>query len=81
MITNRLIDTRLEFLTGSIVESDDILKDNAVTVVAKDATVHLRKTGIYRFDAEPAGVARLKGSRGCRGRRQNLPESGKKANC
>src|SRR5690242_544330 len=37
MITNRLIDTRLEFLTGSmIMESDDMLKDNAVTVVAGD---------------------------------------------
>src|SRR6476469_4635568 len=63
MITNSLIDTRLEFLSGSmIVESDDILKDNAVTVVAKDATVHLRKTGIYRFDAEPPELRVLKGA-------------------
>src|SRR5712692_5652286 len=47
MITNRLIDTRLEFLSGSIViEADDILKDNAVTIVFKDAAVHLRKKGL-----------------------------------
>jgi hypothetical protein len=63
MITDRLIDTRLEFLTGSIiVEADDILKDNSVTVVAKDATVHLRKAGIYRFDENPAQLRVFKGS-------------------
>jgi len=63
MISNRLIDTRLEFLTGSmILESDDMLKDNSVTIVAKDATVHLRKSGIYRFDAEPAQLKVVKGA-------------------
>jgi hypothetical protein len=63
MITNRLVDTRLEFLTGSmIMESDDMLKDNAVTVVASDAVVHLRKTGIYRFDSEPPSLRVLKGA-------------------
>src|SRR5436190_3798544 len=63
MITNRLIDTRVEFLTGSmIVESDDMLKDNSVTIVAKDATVHLRKSGVYRFDSEPASVRVFKGA-------------------
>ena len=55
MITNRLIDTRLEFLSGSmIVEADDILKDNSVTIVYKDDTVHLAKKGLYRFDSAPA---------------------------
>ena len=39
MITNRLIDTRLEFLSGSaVVEAEDFGKDNSVTVVYKDAT-------------------------------------------
>jgi hypothetical protein len=62
MITTRLIDTRLEFLAGSaIVESDDMLKDNSVTIVAKDATVHLRKSGVYRFDSEPARLRVVKG--------------------
>src|SRR5438270_6344621 len=62
MITNRLIDTRLEFLTGSVIlESDDMLKDNSVTIVAKDATVHLRKSGVYRFDSEPARLRVVKG--------------------
>ena len=52
MITNRLIDTRLEFQSGSaVVEADDIGKDNSVTVVSGDATVHPLKAGIYRFDS------------------------------
>jgi hypothetical protein len=38
------------------------MKDNSVTVVAKDATVHLRKAGIYRFDAEPAQLRVFKGA-------------------
>jgi hypothetical protein len=52
MITNRLIDTRLEFQSGSaVVEAEDMGKDNSVTVVYKDATVHPMRKGIYRFDA------------------------------
>ena len=55
MITNRLIDTRLEFLKGSaIVEAEDIGKDNSVTVVSGNATVHLLKKGLYRFDSSAA---------------------------
>lgn len=55
MITNRLIDTRLELLTGSaIVEADDLLKDNGVTVVYKDATIHVVKKGLYRIESDPA---------------------------
>jgi hypothetical protein len=55
MITNRLIDTRLEFLSGSaIIEADDIGKDNSITVVFQDATIHPVKKGLYRVDANPA---------------------------
>jgi len=53
MVTNRLIDTRLEFLKGAaVVEADDIAKDNSVTVVYGDATAHPTKKGVYRFDSE-----------------------------
>ena len=53
MITNRLIDTRLEFLSGAaVVEAENIGKDNSVTVVYGDATVHPVKTGVYRFDSD-----------------------------
>src|SRR5580704_12896162 len=52
MVTNRLIDTRLEFLSGTaIVEAEDIGKDNSVTLVYKDATVHVVRKGLYRLDA------------------------------
>jgi len=52
MITNRLIDTRLEFLSGSaVVEAEDIGKDNSVTVVYGDATIHPTKKGVYRLDS------------------------------
>jgi hypothetical protein len=55
MLTNRLIDTRLELLTGSaVVEADEIAKDTNVTLVCKDGTVLLGKKGLYRLDTAPA---------------------------
>lgn len=62
MITNRLIDTRLELLTGSaVVEADNVEKDTSITVVCKSGTVGLSKMGIYRFDAEPGRLRVFKG--------------------
>jgi hypothetical protein len=53
MLTNRLIDTRVELLTGThIVEVADIQKDNNLTLVVKDATVVITKRGLYRFDVD-----------------------------
>ncbi|MGI8988688.1 MAG: hypothetical protein ACR2I2_03765 [Bryobacteraceae bacterium] len=54
MITNRLIDTRVEFVSGAVmVEVDDPLKDNSVALVYKDYTVQLKKHGLYGFESEP----------------------------
>ena len=62
LITNRLIDTRLELLTGSAsVEADAIGKDNSVTIVCKNGSVGLSKAGIYRFDANPGSLKVFKG--------------------
>ncbi|MGB7759838.1 MAG: hypothetical protein WBL61_08420 [Bryobacteraceae bacterium] len=62
MITNRLIDTRLELLGGSaVVEADQIDNDTAVTIVVKNAAVSLPKAGIYRFTYSPAQVRVFKG--------------------
>ena len=62
MITNRLIDTRLELLSGSAaVEADEIDKDTSVTVVVNSAAVSLPKAGIYRFDFEPSQLKVFKG--------------------
>jgi hypothetical protein len=53
MLSNRLSDTSLEVLSGSTMfEVDELLKDNAITVRYKDATVSLSKRGLYRFDAD-----------------------------
>ena len=55
MITNRLIDTRLEHLTGSIlIECVELPKGNNVTVVSRETTVSLLAKGLYRFDSNPA---------------------------
>lgn len=63
MISNRLIDTRVELLKGSgIIEIDDLAKEANVTVVARDATITLNKAGLYRFDSEPAQLKVFKGT-------------------
>jgi FecR protein len=57
MVANKLSDTRVEFLSGSaLIESSRELsqKENFVTILHKGAAAHLRKSGIYRFDSEPA---------------------------
>jgi hypothetical protein len=57
MIANRLIDTRLEILTGSaVVEADEVAKDTNLTIVANKASVLIARHGLYRFDMEPARV-------------------------
>jgi len=62
MITNRLVDTRVELLTGSaVVEADMIAKDTNVTVVVGQGNVALPKAGLYRFDASPAQIKVFKG--------------------
>src|SRR5437763_1808666 len=49
LITNRLIDTRLELLTGSaVVDAEQVAKDTSLTIVCKDGTVTIGKAGHYR---------------------------------
>jgi hypothetical protein len=60
MVSNDLADTRIEFVAGAaVIEPGGRLnaKENwasSVSIVYQETTVHLRKNGIYRFDAEPA---------------------------
>jgi len=57
LITTRLIDTRLELLTGSaVVDALEIAKDTNVTVVCKQGTVTIAKAGHYRFDTNPGRI-------------------------
>lgn len=58
MLSNKLSDTALEFLSGSgMIEVDELLKDNAISLHFKGATLSLGKAGLYRFDAD---LARLR---------------------
>lgn len=61
MISNRLTDTRIELLTGeALIETVDQTKDkaaamvkgNAITMIYKDASIALVKSGIYVFNAD-----------------------------
>jgi hypothetical protein len=73
MLTNRLIDTRLELLTGShIIEASDLQKDNNLTITAKDATVVITKRGIYRFDLEQSQIKVFEGVLGVEVHGQNM---------
>ena len=63
MLTNRLIDTRVELLTGSgIVEVDENSKDTNVVVALKAGATTLTRTGVYRFDSEPARIKVFSGT-------------------
>lgn len=62
LLTNRLVDTRLELITGSAeVEAMEVAKDTNVTIACKNGMVSLAKAGIYRFDSQPAQVKVFKG--------------------
>lgn len=55
MVDNRLSDTRIEVVGGSVIaECDALLKDNAVTLLYAGNTIHLDKHGLYRVDTAPA---------------------------
>lgn len=57
MFSNRLSDVRLDVKSGVVmVEAAELLEDNHITVLTKDAIVTLTKAGLYRFDAEPASI-------------------------
>ena len=59
MITSRLIDPRVEIEGGTaMIEAVELLKDNNVTLVAKGSAVVLRKSGLYRINAD-TGQARV----------------------
>jgi len=54
LLSNRLSDTRVEVLSGSVmVECDELLKDNAVSLVYQGESIQLEKHGLYRLDTAP----------------------------
>jgi hypothetical protein len=65
MISNRLIDTRIELASGNaMVEAAEILPDNAVTIVAGEAMTSIVKKGLYAFDGSPSRLRVYDGEAG-----------------
>jgi len=63
LISNRLIDTRVELQAGSaVVEVDQTKPDFNVAIALKDGQVTLSKVGVYRFDTQPAQLKVFRGS-------------------
>jgi hypothetical protein len=57
LVSGKLTDSRLEFLSGSaVIEADSSAAqgEEIVTILYHGAAVRLRKAGVYRFDSEPA---------------------------
>lgn len=58
MVSPSLTDMQVALESGdAMIEVDDLVKDNQITMVAKGASVVLLKTGLYRFATEPAPTA------------------------
>ncbi|MCC6860083.1 MAG: hypothetical protein IT158_16070 [Bryobacterales bacterium] len=65
MVSTRLTDSRVEFLSGSVlIESADALKENSVTIHFGDSVIRPRKAGLYRLDSEPPLFRVLDGEAG-----------------
>ncbi|MBZ5577442.1 MAG: hypothetical protein LAP40_12850 [Acidobacteriia bacterium] len=55
MLSRDLSDARFEVLSGSVmVECDELLKDNSLTLVYGSRNIQLEKDGLYRLDTDPA---------------------------
>ncbi len=62
MISSKLTDTQVEILNGSaLVEADEILKSNRITVKMGDSQTLLLKTGLYHFNADVGQVRTFEG--------------------
>ena len=62
MAANKLTDTQIEVLSGSVlVEVDEILKDNRIAVKMKDSETQLLKTGLYHFNADAGQIRTFEG--------------------
>jgi hypothetical protein len=57
LLDNRLSDTRIRLLEGSIlIECAELLQDNSVTFSFGEFNIAIRKPGLFRVEADPAAV-------------------------
>jgi hypothetical protein len=62
MVDNRLSDTRVEILKGTaVVECDDPMKVNSITMLVGDYQVHVRKSSVMEFVSSPAELKVIHG--------------------
>jgi hypothetical protein len=62
MVSDHLTDTQIEILSGSVlVEADEILKDNRISIKLGDSDTVLIKTGLYHFNAEAGQIRAFAG--------------------
>jgi len=62
MVSSKLTDTQVEILRGSaLVEADEILRDNRITVKMGKSETSLLKTGLYHFNADAGQVRTFTG--------------------
>ena len=55
MVSNSLENTKVEVLGGSaMLECDELLKDNGITLLYKSDSMLIAKKGLYRIDSDPA---------------------------
>jgi hypothetical protein len=60
MLSNRLTDTRVEIVSGSVIlEVGEITKENLINVVVGGSVVEVRKPGMFRFDAGKSPMVRV----------------------
>jgi hypothetical protein len=71
MVSNHLTDTRVDVSRGVVmVECDELLKDNAISLSYRGSTIQLEKQGLYRLDTQTAefrvyeGEARVQSASG-----------------
>src|SRR5215813_13053051 len=62
MVSPELTNTSVELVRGeAMVEADDLLKENHVTILSRGATTTLVKNGLYSFNADLGVVSVYKG--------------------
>src|SRR5579875_84901 len=62
MVANHLTDTRVEVLGGTaMVECDELLKDNAVSLILRGDTIHRKRQGLDRLEAASSELRVYKG--------------------
>lgn len=58
MVSPSLTDTQVQLERGeAMIEIDDLVKDNNITMLAPGGSIAIQKTGLYRFATDPAPTA------------------------